>query len=141
MSEEGRQVHLSTHAAAVLITVFESTKVTLGNMNMKAGIAEKIDATLKGPIVKTWSAPAEGEAGEAKPHHVVPETGAGYDEYRIVAGPLTLTKAEAEHVKETFDSMMDPKKGFPAKLARGVLELNQALVSWGAAEKKEEPAE
>jgi hypothetical protein len=125
MSE--RQVHLSQHAAGVIQVAFEKTQVTLGTMQLKSGIAAKIDK-LKGPMVQSWDM---SDPERPVPAMTVPETGPGYEQYRITGGPLALTPEEAKHIKENFDSIMEDK-GFPAKMASGVYEANAALMAWTA---------
>jgi hypothetical protein len=102
-------------------------------MQLKSGIAEKIDATLKGPMIQSWDM---SDVDNPTPAMTVPETGAGYEQYRIMAGSLKLTEAEAEHIQENFDSILKDK-GFPAKMASGVLEVSKALLAWGATVKGE----
>ena len=124
---EGRQVHLTQHAAAVIMAAFEKTQVTLGTMQLKSGIAIKLDQ-LRGPMVQSWDM---SNPDKPQPAITVPETGPGHEQYRIVSGPLSLMPEEAKHIKENFDSMLDDK-GFPAKMASGVLEANDALMAWTA---------
>lgn len=127
------QVHLSQHAAAVLITAFEKTKVTLGTMQLKSGIAKKLD-TLKGPMVQSWNME---DPEKPIPAMTVPETGPGFEQYRIMGGPLSLTKNEADHIKENFDSIMeDGAAGFPSKMASGVFGAYEALNAWTATVKE-----
>lgn len=126
---DGLQVHLSQHAAAVLITAFEKTKVTLGTMQLKSGIARKIDI-LKGPMVQSWDM---SDPEKPVPGMTIPETGPEFEQYRIMGGPLALSKAEAEHIKENFDSIMgEGGAGFPAKMASGVFGAFEALNAWTA---------
>lgn len=126
MTDE-RLVKLSQHATAVLMAAFEKTQVTLGTMQLKSGIALKLD-TLKGPMIQSWDM---SDPENPKPGMTVPETGPGYEQYRITGGGLSLTADEAKHLKENFDSIMEDK-GFPSKLASGVYEANEALAAWTA---------
>ena len=136
MSDESRLVTLTMQGAAVLITSFEKTQVNLGTMQLKAGIAQKIDAALKGPMVQSWDMQ---DPDKPTPAMTVPETGPGCDQYRITAGGLSLTVVEAKHIKENFDKILEDK-GFPSKMASGVFEVNTALLQWGATVKADAPA-
>jgi hypothetical protein len=126
------QVHLSTMGAGVLLMCYGKTAVKKGMVRLKAGIDEKLDALRAPEQVQT------NVLKDGKPELLdVPETGPGYERHRVVNGPLILTEAEADHLKEAYDEILD-KDGFPPKWARGVLEVEKALLAWSASELDED---
>lgn len=119
---DGRLIHLSTKAAAVTLMCFNKTSVKKGMTRLKGRLDEKLD-TFRAAKVVSWKST---EDGRAEPAQVVPETGPGCDDFRVVGGGITMTKAEAEHLKEAFDEILE-KDGFPASWARGVIEVEDCL--------------
>ena len=119
---EGRIVTLSQKAAAVTLMCFSRTNVKKGMTRLKGRLDEKLDAFRASKVI-SWKS---NEDGTIEPAQVVPETGPGWEDFRIVGNVITLTKAEAEHLQESFEEIIN-KDGFPAAWARGVLEVEDIL--------------
>jgi len=125
-----RQVHLSKKGAAVLLMCFGKSAVKKGLVRLKAGIDEKLDA-LRG-VKRARLDALDATTGELQ-YIEIKDTGPGYDDFDVQAGPMALSKEEANHLKESYNEILD-KDGFPAGWSRGVLEVEEAINAWTAEE-------
>jgi hypothetical protein len=116
---------LSPAAATVLLLTFERSPTTFDILLLKAQLGKKL-GVFKAPQIASWTRPDLTDKFEPV---FVPETGCGYEAYRVIGGKLSLTKLEAEHLETHFTAILKDK-GFPSKLAEGVLEVRQALQAW-----------
>ena len=129
---DGRLITLSTKAAAVTLMCFNKTSVKKGMTRLKGRLDEKLDA-FRAPKVVSWKTT---EDGGVEPNQVVPETGPGCDDFRVVSNGIHMTVAEAEHLREAFDEILE-KDGFPASWARGVIEMEDHFLACTAEVSKE----
>jgi hypothetical protein len=109
---------------------YSKNAIKKGMVRLKAQIDEKLDA-LRAPK-KVQMNTINTQTGELT-YVEVKETGPGYDDFDIQAGPMSLSKEEANHLKEAYNDILE-KDGFPAGWARGVLEVETALEAWTAGE-------
>ena len=123
------QVHLSKKAAAALLMCYGKTTVKKGLVHPKAQIDVKLDIFRAPQRVQTNQVDKDGAIKFIE----MQDTGPGCDEYDVQAGALTLSKEEANHLKEAYDEILS-KDGFPPKWARGILEVENAILSWTAEE-------
>lgn len=123
-----QEIEFNPIAGGVLVLSFEFTGVKSDTIDIKASIAKKLNA-IKAPKVMTWGVDKEGNNIPIE----VPETGPGYEDYRLITGTVGLNASEAKHVRRNFDDILKDK-GIPAKFAEGVYDVDAALKIWESAE-------